>query len=291
MPENQGRLSPLTSSSGQHQEEPDNSVEYYVKASKEESEYVNSANNKKSLYCCTCKFFVASEEACTVVAGRIEDKAYCKLYIEGGEKMSDKGLDVNESITTDNSYVPNTSVEPDPQSELAMQKASVVGGPTYTEPAKLDGTGNYSTTANSTTDAPSAGETTEPDEVNKSDDNMQLCNCAGMSKCIGCACSGCQTCDGCDDSDGECCQGCSCEHAMSKADTCNCCTDCGSDCNGDCCNDCSMTTKAASKEDDEASEPAPDVEELEKSVDKSLWGNAFSPGIPRAAVNFMFKSE
>jgi len=52
-----------------------------------------------------------------------------------------------------------------------------------------------------------------------------------------------------------------------------------------------MTTKAASKEDDEASEPAPDVEELEKSVDKSLWGNAFSPGIPRAAVNFMFKSE
>jgi hypothetical protein len=291
MPDNQGRLSPLTSSSGQRQEEPDNSVEYYVKASKEESEYVDAANNKKSLYCCTCKFFVASEEACTVVAGRIEDKAYCKLYIEGGEKMSDKGLDVNESITTDNSYEPNTSVEPDPKSELAMQKASVVGGPTYTEPAKLDGTENYSTTANSTTDAPSAGETTEPDEVNKSDDNMQLCNCAGMSKCIGCACSGCQTCDGCDDSDGECCQGCSCEHSMSKADTCNCCSDCGSDCNGDCCNDCSMTTKAASKEDDEASEPSPDVEELEKSVDKSLWGNAFSPGIPRAAVNFMFKSE
>ena len=145
-----------------------------------------------------------------------------------------------------------------------MQKASVVGGPTYTEPAKLDGTENYSTTANSTTDAPSAGDTTEPDEVNKSDDNMQLCNCAGMSKCIGCACSGCQTCDGCDDSDGENCQGCSCEHGMSKA---------------------------VSKEDDEESETSPDVEELEKSVDKSLWGNAFSPGSPRAAVNFMFKSE
>ena len=316
MSDNQGRLSPISSTSSQHVEEPDNTVEYYVKASKEESEYVDAANNSRKEVCCTCKFFVETEESCTVVSGRIEAKAYCKLYIEGGEKMTEKGLDVNESITTDTSYDHGTSTtEPDPQSELAMQKAAA-GGPTYTKPAQQDGVGTYSTTANSTVDAPASGETTEPSNIHKANDmDMQLCNCAGMSKCVGCACAGCQTCDGCD---GEDCQGCSCDHGVAKAAGCNCCSDCGSNCNGDCCKECSMTTKAAddccddcgpdcsgdccddcqmmdkiskaANSDDEKDEPAPDVEELEKST-KSIWNNAFAPGIPTAALRTVFRQE
>lgn len=239
MPDNQGRLSPFTSSSGQRTEEPDNSVEYYVKASKEEAEYVSSDNNvhrSSGEICGNCKFYLPKEDGCSVVSGGIEREAYCKLYVKGGEKMSDKGLDVDESVTTDEGYEPTTSVEPDPESELAMQKsddvseplslqkirdglqdiikASVVGGPTYTKPAEQEGEGTYSTTANTTTEAPAPGSTTEPSSVHKSDDEMQLCNCMGMGKCVGCACPGCQVCDGCE---GETCQGCACEHGVAKA--------------------------------------------------------------------------
>ena len=55
-----------------------------------------------------------------------------------------------------------------------------------------------------------------------------------------------------------------------------------------------MTTKAAAS-DDEKDEPAPDDEELEKSVSvetkQSTWNNAFSPGIPTAAMRTVFRQE
>lgn len=316
MPDNQGRLSPFTSSSGRHDESSDNHVEYYVQSS-------------------------------------------------GGE---DKMLDVNSSETVDRGYEHTSSTEPDPSGTIAMQK-DVVKGATYTKPAEVEGVGTYSTTANTTLDAPAPGETTEPETVHKADDSMQLCNCMGMSKCVGCACPGCQVCDGCD---GDTCQGCSCEHGVSKAATCDCCSDCGTDCNGDCCEKCSMTTKsdesddlekAAKPEDEEtdSDEPDDDEDDLEKKefssarrkqlaregkamgdgsypienvkdlknairswgrggadpkvkqhivrrarslgaydelpedwksdVKKSEWGNAFAPGIPTAAMRSIFRME
>ena len=269
MPDNDGTLSPITSSSGQQVEEPDNSVEYYVKASQQESEYVSAADNNRKENCGTCKFFIKAEEACTVVSGRIEEKAYCKLYIEGGEKMTDKGLDVDASATVDTSYTAgHGTTEPDPESELAMQK-----GATYTKPAELDGVGNYSTTANSSVDAPDSGETTEPESVHKA---------AGCS----CTCEHCVKCAG-----------------MMKAAGCDCCSDCGPNCGGDCCGDCSMTTKSEEADDlekaadseEEKDEPAPDVEELEKTVEpetqKSLWNNAFAPGVPNAAIRTVFRQD
>ena len=232
MPENQGRLSPFTSSSGQQDEQSDNFVEYYSKPS-------------------------------------------------GGE---DKMLDVNSSNTVDRGYEHSTSTEPDPTGTIAMQKfdkkswkktrkqirkfakASVVGGATYTKPAEQQGVGTYSTTANTTTDAPSPGDTTEPESVHKADDtNMQLCNCAGMSKCIGCACAGCQTCDGCE---ADQCQGCGCDHGVSKAATCDCCADCGPNCNGDCCDKCKSTAKADESEDlEKAAKPESDETDADEPDD------------------------
>jgi len=272
MSSNDGVLSPISSTSSQHVEASDNSIEYYVKASKEESEYVGASGNKRKEVCCTCKFFVPAQEACTVVVGRIEEKAYCKLYIEGGEKMTEKGLNVDESVTTDNAYVANhQTTEPDPESELAMQKAA--SAPTYTKPAEQAGVNAYGTTANTTLDAPSAGETTEPSSVKKA-----------------ACCSDC----------GEECNGNCCENCMKVAKA-TCCSDCGgSGCDGNCCEKCMGMSKAAgcsctcdqcqkcagmgmSKSEssaDEKKEPAPDVEELEgKEIKKSLWGNAFLPRI------------
>ena len=249
MPENAGRLSPITSSSSQHEEETDNFVEYYVKADKVESEYVTPDENVhrgENKICGTCKFYLPQEDGCSVVAGGIEREAYCKLYVEGGEKMTEKGLDVDESITTDNAYEADTNTtEPDPKSELAMQKsfdsdswnetkesikefakAAAVGGPTYTKPAELDGVGTYSTTANSTVDAPAPGATTEPEAVHKA---------AGCS----CDCDHCQKCAG----------------MMAKVDK-------------------------PESEETEADEPDNDEDDVEKSetpIKKSLWGSAFLP--------------
>lgn len=238
MPENEGRLSPITSSSGQQTEEPDNSIEYYVKANKEESEYVDAKNNNRAEVCCTCKFFIEAEEACTVVSGRIEAQAYCKLYIEGGEKMTEKGLDVDQSVTTDDSYTQNaTTTEPDPESELAMQKS-----------ATLQGEGTYSTTANSTTDAPAAGQTTEPSSVHKA----SCCDDCGPE------CS------------GSCCEKCS---KMAKAAGCS--------CTCEQCQKCSMGSmkKSDDEEADESKEEEAAEDEKTETVKikKSLWGNAFLP--------------
>lgn len=232
MPDNNGILSPLTSSSSQHEEASDNHTEYYVKYAKEEVGYVVSSTGSE--LCSNCKFFDGASKACSVVAGNIEPNDYCKLYIEGGEKMTEKGLDVEESVTTDESYAIGTNTtEPDPESELAMQKAA-----TYTRPAEQAGEGTYSTTANSTVDAPASGETTEPETVHKA---------AGCS----CDCENCQKCMG-----------------VSKADK---------------------------PEDDEKDEPAPDVEELEKTVPveikKSEWNGAFAPVTPFAAMRTVFTQD
>ena len=248
MSSNDGVLSPISSTSSQHVEEPDNSIEYYVKASKEESDYVGALSNKRKEVCSTCKFFVPAEEACTVVAGRIEEKAYCKLYIEGGEKMTEKGLDVDQSVTTDNAYVANhQTTEPDPESELAMQKAAAAG-PTYTKPAEQEGVNAYGTTANTTLDAPSSGETTEPESVHKA---------ACCSDC-GAECN------------GNCCEKCM---KVAKAAGCSCTCDQCQKCAG-------MGMTKSESSDEEKDEPAPDVEDLEgKEIKKSLWGNAFLPRI------------
>lgn len=112
MGDNQGRVSPITSSSSNHEEKSDNHTEYYVK---------------------------------------------------GGEKMNEKGYQISDTT------------EPDPNGDMAVQK-------------EVAGEGTYSTTANSTVDAPSASETTEP-----------------MSKaaCDGDCCSDCSSSCG-----GDCCEKC-----------------------------------------------------------------------------------
>lgn len=106
------------------------------------------------------------------------------LFRNGGETMTtDKTLDVNSSTTTDTAYNMASTTEPDPQSEIAITKSVEI--PTTT----------IGTTANTTTQAPSAGETTEPvaksagacpmcggDACPDCNKSMKLCNCAGMSK-------------------------------------------------------------------------------------------------------------
>jgi hypothetical protein len=165
MGDNQGRVSPITSSSSNHDEKSDNHLEYYV---------------------------------------------------EGGEKMNEKGYNVSDST------------EPDPSGNIAVQK-------------ELAGEGTYSTTANSTVDAPSASETTEP-----------------MSKaaCDGDCCSNCSS-----NCDGDCCEKCM---GMSKS---SCCSDHSSDCNGDCCDKCMGMSKSADQQDDDNdadSEPDADVDDIQK---------------------------
>ena len=304
--EAQGTLSPIVSSSGQQIEDPDssdNSVEYYLKKEKKKVDYLapkDSDYKPTDKVCSTCKFFVDGD-SCKIVSGRIDPQGYCKLYFEGGEKMTEKGLDVENSETVDRSYDPGveSTTEPDPQSELAMQKGF---NGNEKDSSKQDGVGTYSTTANSTVDAPSPGDTTEPTKaMNKGEDgdSMQLCNCAGMGKCVGCACSGCQTCDGCDGDD---CQGCGCEHSMTKA-ACDCCGDCGPDCKGDCCDSCSVVTKAAG---DCCDNCGPDCNgdccdncsRMKKSVDeqsevqKSIWGGMFAPIDPAgSALRTVFRQD
>jgi hypothetical protein len=159
-----------------------------------------------------------------------ESDNHLEYYVKGGENMSDNNIGVTSAPDRSYDAGPSTT-EPDPKSEVAMQKDGV-------------------------------------------DNTMQLCNCMGMSKCVGCACAGCQTCDGCDGDD---CQGCSCDHGVTKA-ACNCCDNCGSDCSGDCCDNCSVTTKAVEDED------------IQKSS-TSLWGGAFAPGLPTAALRTVFRQE
>jgi ubiquitin len=109
------------------------------------------------------------------------------LFRNGGETMTtDKTLDVNSSATTDTAYNIAGTTEPDPQSAIAITKSAEI--PTTT----------VGTTANTTEEAPSAGETTEPmtkaahscptcgsDSCPDCNKTLTLCNCSGMSKADG----------------------------------------------------------------------------------------------------------
>jgi hypothetical protein len=139
-----GTVTPFASSSSQHSEPNDNHLEHYVKT-----------------------FTVEGSPS-------ISSMFTSDLFSEGGEKVTaEKTFDIGESATTDNSYVaPTNSTEPDPLSNNAMQKADVPSGAD-----DVDGKNAYSTTANTTTDAPSAGDTTEP--VEKAE--MEMCKACGQA--------------------------------------------------------------------------------------------------------------
>lgn len=247
-----GTLSPITSSSGKTEEIPDNYLEYYVKKSdpdaltpaqeeevkdyqrrvkahglfgQQASHYVSAKDNKfknTGDICANCVFFNTGEGSCCIVSGKIQANGHCDFAIipesskKGGEKdMTEKGYDVGDSEVTNTSYDPGitSTTEPDPISTLAMQK-----GATYDRTASVDGVGAFSTTANSTVQAPPPGATTEPtfagnkkvaptvagEAVNKDDGvpGMQLCN-----MCKASCCSSCDP-DGDGDCDGSCCQKC-----------------------------------------------------------------------------------
>lgn len=157
-----GTLSPFSSSSSSHTETSDNHLEHYVKQN------VTSENSD------------------------IASMFNADLFTNGGEKMTEKTLDVDSSTTTQQQYSnPGVSTtEPDPQSEIAITKADVPQGAN-----DESGKGTYSTTANTTTEAPSAGETTEPvaksasvcphcggDSCPDCGKAMHMCMCDGMSK-------------------------------------------------------------------------------------------------------------
>jgi hypothetical protein len=141
-----GVVSPFSSSSSAHKETNDNHLEHYVQQN------------------------VTTENA------DISSMFNSDLFTNGGEKMTEKTLDINESTTTENSYENSGSntTEPDSQSELAITKSAEIP------------TTHVGTTANTTVEAPSKGETTEP--VEKAADcpdcgkSMTMCMCDGMSK-------------------------------------------------------------------------------------------------------------
>ena len=151
-----GVLSPITSSSSQHSEVNDNNLEYYVHVDPEGKSNPDISSMFNS-----------------------------NFWADGGDKMTEKTLDVNTSETTQNSYTNpgSATTEPDSQSQIAIAKAAEMKPTTV------------GTTANTTQEAPSKGETTEP--VEKAADckdcgkAMSLCECSGMSKAEGDKCSSC----------------------------------------------------------------------------------------------------
>jgi hypothetical protein len=158
---NPGVVSPFSSSSSQHQEVSDNHLEHYVpKPSTETTSDVSSIFNSD-------------------------------LFTNGGEKMTEKTLDVNASETTNTSYTNpgSATTEPDPQSAIAITKSDVPHGS-----SDVDGVNTYSTTANSTEEAPASGDTTEPmakaEDCPNCNKPMNMCMCDGMNKaadmCPGC---------------------------------------------------------------------------------------------------------
>jgi len=170
-----------------------------------------------------------------------KDDNNLEFYVEGGEKMTEKKFDIDSSKTESNAYDANTSTEPDAKSELAMEKS---------------GEGTYSTTANTTVDAPEKGETTEPTkEVNKAD---SCCSDCKGPECKGC----CEKCMG-----------------MSKAESASCCDNSCGNCKGPGCGCCKDCKKAIEKSSDEDESKTEDSEKTE--IKKSVWGGAFSPFIKR----------
>ena len=154
-----GKISPFSSSSSMHSETNDNHLEHYVK-----------------------------EDPKTPLEGAIANIFNSNFWTNGGEKMTDKTLDVDSSTTPKQQYDnPGVSTtEPDPQSEIAITKADLPK-----DSHDLEGKGTYSTTANTTEEAPKAGDTTEP--TAKADGtcpdcgkDMNMCMCDGMSKAAKC---------------------------------------------------------------------------------------------------------
>jgi len=110
--------------------------------------------------------------------------------------------------------------------------------------------------------------TTEPDADGK----------LAMTKGEGC----CENCTG-EECGGSCCKSASC--GMKKADmtkACSCCEDCDADCSGGCCDKCTTMDKATDQQVDD---------DKQEEMQKSIWGNAFSPLIPTNALRTVFKFE
>ncbi len=199
---NPGVVSPFSSSSSQHSEPSDNYLEHYVPTpSTETNSDVSSIFNSD-------------------------------LFTNGGEKMTEKTLDVNASETTDTSYTNSVSAttEPDPQSEITITKSAEIP------------TTQVGTTANTTTEAPSDGDTTEPME--KAADcpdcgkSMTLCACSGMTK-----------------ADGDTCAACGQKMPMAK-----------------------VADEPETAAEEAAETPADEAKE-KAEMNKSLWGGSFAPTI------------
>jgi len=126
------------------------------------------------------------------------------------------------------------------------------------------------------------GVTSSPDDSYSVPDNATVEPDSGgklaMTKGAGC----CDTCSGLD-CDLKCCDLALCN--MEKAETveaCSCCGECDADCTGDCCDKCSVVNKATDQQVDD---------DEENEMQKSVWGNAFSPLIPTNALRTVFKFE
>jgi len=224
-----GVVSPFSSSSSQHEEVSDNYLEHYVK------QHVVSEN--------------------VDVASMFNSN----LFTNGGEtKMTEKTLDVNASTTADNSYTNpgSATTEPDSQSAIAITKSAEIP------------TTHVGTTANTTEEAPSKGETTEP--IEKAADcpdcgkPMTMCMCDGMSKAAAEKCPHCgqsmpmeKTVDGAPVVSAETAP----DHEAAGFDS---------------------IAKAADEKETEAEDaketPADEAKE-EKEMKKSVWGGAFAPRI------------
>jgi transcription elongation factor Elf1 len=219
-----GTVSPFSSSSSNHKEESDNHTEYYIKKpSVAESVDISSMFNSD-------------------------------LFTNGGEKMTDKTLDVNASETTNASYTnPGSSTtEPDPQSNIAITKSAEIP------------TTHVGTTANTTEEAPTKGETTEPME--KAADcpdcgkPMTMCMCDGMSKSANCP---------------HCGQAMPVEKTVDGAPVVSAETAPDHEAAG-----FGSIAKAADEEESASEEAAETAEDEKKEeMKKSLWGGAFSPSI------------
>lgn len=221
-----GVVSPFSSSSSQHQEVSDNHLEHYVK------QHVVSEN--------------------TDIASMFNSN----LFTNGGEtKMTEKTLDVNASTTTENSYAnpASATTEPDAQSAIAITKSAEIPHTTV------------GTTANTTEEAPSKGETTEPMEkaANCPDCGkpMTMCMCDGMSKAAAEKCPHCgqsmpmeKTVDGAPVVSAETAP----DHEAAGFDS---------------------IAKAADEEESAEEEASESKEDEAKEMKKSIWGGAFAPRI------------
>jgi hypothetical protein len=231
---NPGVVSPFSSSSSQHQEVSDNHLEHYVpKPSTETTSDVSSIFNSD-------------------------------LFTNGGEKMTEKTLDVNASETTNTSYTNpgSATTEPDPQSAIAITKSDVPHGS-----SDVEGVNTYSTTANSTEEAPADGETTEPMEKAEMctgcDKPMSECSCVtkSMHSCPTCGGDSCPDC-------GKAMHLCNCA-GMSKV-------------TGNRSEDAKDIVKDADGDSDSAEESKETPAEKEKEqaeIKKSIWGGSFAPRI------------